>query len=164
MTWTRKNSRGLKRSEPISDIYPMQIFRARPGRGSWRENLVETREIVFAQPDTRRPDIFLQMTARLVARNWNDVVALRHEPGRRSARQPLLSAERWFRKNAFAGLCCRVMAQRFKSPDCVSTIAERSGDTLLSFLSIDPPSWRPLGQTYRRLAPRPRWADKCPGG
>ena len=67
-------------------------------------------------------------------------------------------------KNAFAGLCCRVMAQRCESPDCVLTIAERSVDTLLSFLSIDPPSWRPLGQTYRRLAPRPRWADKCPGG
>ena len=67
-------------------------------------------------------------------------------------------------KNAFAGLCCRVVAQRCESPDCVLTIAERSVDTLLSFLSIDLPSWRPLGQTYWRLAPRPRWADKCPGG
>ena len=67
-------------------------------------------------------------------------------------------------KNAFAGLCCRVMAQRCESPDCVLTIAERSVDTLLSFLSIDPPSWRPLAQTYRRLAPRLLWADKSPDG
>ena len=44
----------------------MQIFRAGPGRGSWRENLVETREIVLAQPDIDRPDIFFQMTAVII--------------------------------------------------------------------------------------------------
>ncbi len=40
----------LKQLEPLehmerlkqSDIHPLQILRAGPGRGSWRENLVET--------------------------------------------------------------------------------------------------------------------------
>ena len=64
----------------------MQILRAGPGRGSWRENLVETREIVLAQPDIDRPDIFFQMTARLVAWNWKDVVALRQQPGQSELR------------------------------------------------------------------------------
>ncbi|HET9883966.1 MAG TPA: hypothetical protein VFS81_19595 [Candidatus Binatia bacterium] len=38
-----------------------------PGCGSWWENLVAARAIALAQPNINRPDIFFQMTARLVA-------------------------------------------------------------------------------------------------
>ena len=45
----------------------MQIFRPGPGRGSWRENRIETREIFLSQLYIDRLNVFFQMTAHLVA-------------------------------------------------------------------------------------------------
>src|SRR5919108_2950978 len=69
------------------DIHPMHILSPRTGCSSFGKNRIQPRQVSFCQFDLDRLEIFLEMAARLTARDGNNVIALRHEPGQRQLRR-----------------------------------------------------------------------------
>jgi hypothetical protein len=80
MQWCR----GAK--SPVEQIHH-RLWITRPGKGVFRRDFVDPREISSGKIDVERTDIFLQIFAPFGAGHWHNVFALCQHPGERELRR-----------------------------------------------------------------------------